>query len=112
MAHAIRRCECGAVESFMQEFDRKENVWVKGNFVQNSLPLMIVAADVEEGIKAKKLLENDLPLLTPIHILAKNEQMEELNKYSIFFYGNWYDNPYVQTERFTKILNNYLGLEP
>lgn len=91
------------------DHDKKEWVWVEGNFIIDlRRPLYILAESLDEFIKARDLLLEATNMdRMSIHFLQSAEMLTRTGPaIQIFLYGAWWEcEDVVHSPAFTKLLN-------
>jgi hypothetical protein len=86
-----------------------EWVWIDGNYHYDSRPIFVLAGNRTQFLYAQELLLEACPVLKDDQIreLTSREQILGMNKPTILFYGDWWDNIEVlMGDEITTMLNS------
>lgn len=116
--NAVRRCECGAVQSLVFDHDLQVRVWVEGNFHEpkdKETPVAFILCNergefesvLKDIMHGNETIQDRVihPIINDIEsvtYLMKNERVP------ILLVGQWYENLLVRDPRLTKAINKYM----
>jgi len=104
----VHVCKCGKFQTLLYDRSKEEPIWIDGCFVSVNKKIVIFAGNRSEFATIEKSIVDTTSIPRSDVILATKDNLRGFRGASVYFYGNWWDNPEYQSEEMTFMLNRLL----
>jgi hypothetical protein len=101
-----RTCKCGVVKTHMFDYSRQEFRWIDGNYAVDNDAVVFIITDPNCYQDAVLRLRSVFSQGTVFRELKYQIDLVKTKRFKLVFWGNWVDNPMVDTDWFTNLLNS------